>query len=90
MGIKGVIAELRSGRASTRCKDLISVLKELGFDVKKGTRGNHYTFTHSGLPDFHVASFDCGHNKHMKPVYVDKVRKVIAKYEDELEQLLEN
>jgi len=89
LDIKGVIADLRSGRASTRCKDLISLLELLGFDVRKGTKGNHHTYTHKKLLGFSVASFDCGHKKHVKPVYVDKVRKLIAKYEDELERLMD-
>ena len=90
MDIQGVIADLRSGRASTRCKDLIAALESLGFDVKRGKQGNHHTYTHQGLSSFGVANFDCGHKKHMKPVYVDKVRKVIEKYEEELNSLLDD
>jgi predicted RNA binding protein YcfA (HicA-like mRNA interferase family) len=69
-----------------RCRDLIAKLESLGFRIKDAASGNHKTFNHPGLPDFHGASFNCGHGKNseLKPNYPRTVLKILEKYEAEL------
>ena len=72
----------------TRCTDLINWLESAGFKLKKGKRGNHYTFTHDGIDGFTTSDFDCGHGKNSevkKPFITKILNHVIKQYKTELE-----
>lgn len=85
-----VLRKLNERRYSLRCDELIDCLEDLGFVVEASSRGNHHTFTHPGIPDFHGSNFDCGHGKNpqLRAVYVGKVIKTIEKYGDEIGEYL--
>src|SRR5690625_5480057 len=51
---------LRTRKTTMRCQELVELLTRLGFIVRDGRRGGHKIFTHSGLPEFTSASFNCG------------------------------
>lgn len=75
---------------SLRCKDVVSELEKLGFEVRDGKRGGHKVFFHDGLINFHSGSFNCDHGKNpqIKPAYIRKVAKTLKMYEQELKEFL--
>jgi hypothetical protein len=79
----------QSNRA-LRCKDVVSELEKLGFEVRDGKRGGHKVFFHGGLSDFRSGSFNCDHGKNpqIKPAYISKVAKTLKMYEQELKEFL--
>lgn len=87
-----VINALRAAPESQSCADIRAALSKLGFEVQDRQKGNHKTYTHAHLAEvaqFYGASFDCGHGKTLKPVYVRNILKVLVKYELELRTFLE-
>ncbi len=82
---------LSQAGASMRCQELCRHLESLGFEVRSGKRGGHKVITHSGIPGFLSASFNCDHGKNpeIKRPYIIQVVKVLRKYEQELRALLE-
>lgn len=89
MTVSDAIRQLEESIESLRCEKLVRLLKGLGFAVRKGSRGNHWVYSHRELENFHGSNFDCGHgrNRVIKPVYVRKVIKTLTKYREELENL---
>ena len=79
----------QSNRA-LRCKDVVSELEKLGFEVRDGKRGGHKVYVHDGLSEFHSSSFNCDHGKNpqIKPAYLKQVAKVLKTYEQELKEFL--
>lgn len=79
----------RAGGENLRCDDLVRMLEGLGFVVTRGSSGNHYTFTHPSIAEFHGGNFNggSGRNPQLKPVYVRSVLKVLRELEDELRML---
>ncbi len=69
------------------CPEMRRLLENLGFTVKRGSNGNHHTYSHPGLFTFAGGNYDCGHKAHMLPVYPRKVLKVLEEFEDELRAL---
>ncbi|MEX1221780.1 MAG: type II toxin-antitoxin system HicA family toxin [Idiomarina sp.] len=86
---KDTLSLFESGKA-LRCKDVISALEALGFEVRDGKRGGHKIYVHDGLDNFFSGSFNCDHGKNpqIKPSYINKIAKVLKQYEEGLEQLL--
>lgn len=84
-----VIQSLKQRKTNIRCNDLKQVLQQLGFIVREGKRGGHQLFTHPELTDFHGGSFNCDHGKNpqVKPVYVQKIIKVLEQYQEHLTAL---
>lgn len=81
-----VKADLSSRIKGLRCTELVGHLESLGFKVKKGSKGNHHTYSHPDLKSFHGSNFDCGHGKNpiLKPAYVRRAIAVLEEYESEL------
>lgn len=79
------IDELSTGR-SLRCTEMITLLRNLGFDVRDGRKPGHKVITHPELERFTSASFTCGHgrNAQVKPVYIRDIRKLLQKHAEEL------
>lgn len=82
------IDTLKSREATTSCDELVKLLSGLGFDVKRRRSGNHHTLDHPGIPGFTGANFDGGHGKTVKPRYVQEMRKLVKKYEAEINEYL--
>jgi len=87
-----IVKKLRQSKNNYRCSELVSDLETLGFEVRNGRRGGHKIYTHDGIPDFTSGSFNCGHgiNSKIKPVYINQVRKIVERYEEEIIEYLED
>ena len=86
--VSDAIATLKAKELTTTCADLVSTLSALGFEVKRRKSGNHYTLYHDSIQGFTGSDFDGGHGKTVKFVYVQAMRKLIAKYETEITEYL--
>jgi hypothetical protein len=86
--VSEAIDTLKSKEATTSCDELVGLLKGLGFDVKRRKSGNHHTLDHPGIPGFSGAHFDGGHGKTVKTCYVQEMRKLLKKYEAEINEHL--
>lgn len=85
-GVK-VFQKLKSGGA-VRCRDMLSLLEDLGFIVKNRGNAGHKIFYHprfSGLE----GGFDCGHNEHLeiKKCYKNNILKIIEENDELLSQV---
>ena len=58
-----VLANLRSNIVTTKCDILVKLLESLEYKVRKGSAGNHYSYSHPNIKGFHGSNFDCGHGK---------------------------
>ena len=79
-----VVDELKCKKST--CDEIERMLSDLGFSVKRGSSGNHHTYTHPNLADFFGSHYDCGHGKNPvpKPPYFRNILKVLEKYESDL------
>jgi predicted RNA binding protein YcfA (HicA-like mRNA interferase family) len=89
-GYDGALQKLKGAGASMRCKDVVEVLRNLGFKVRDGSKGGHKVITHPGLAGFITDGFDCGHgnNPEVKRPYLTKIIKLLERYEDDLRTFL--
>jgi len=60
------------------------MLEDLGFLVKRGTKGNHHRFNHPKIPEFHGGKFDGGNKPTVKPVYCSDVLKILDEFRSQL------
>ena len=74
---------LREGKGKLRCSEVVEILEGLGFEVRDGRRGGHQVVFHLDLPNFHSASFNCGHGKNpeIKPSYVTNLLRILDLHE---------
>lgn len=79
-----VVAKLKGSQANLSCDEMKELLEALGFVVNKSSSGNHHTYTHPKLNDFHGGSFDGSHKKQMLSIYPRNALKIIRRYEDDL------
>ena len=86
--VSDVIATLKARELTTTCSELVSALSGLGFEVRRRKAGNHHSLDHAGIPGFTGANFDGGHGKTVKACYVQAMRKLISKYELEINEFL--
>jgi hypothetical protein len=86
-----VIRALTQAGASMRCQELGKLLESLGFKVRDGKRGGHKIITHTGIPGFLSASYNCDHGKNpeIKRPYINQIVKILGKYEQDLRTFLE-
>lgn len=77
--ISKTVGDLRSAKASMRCKELTEILTSFGFEMRDGKNAGHKIFVHHGIDLFKSGSFDCGHGKTptVKPVYVGKIITIL-------------
>ncbi|MCY3837737.1 MAG: type II toxin-antitoxin system HicA family toxin [Gammaproteobacteria bacterium] len=89
--VRGAIDRL-STRGNIRCNDMIRLLEGLGFAVRDGKKTGHKVITHPELVNFTSASITCGHgrNPQVKPIYVARMRQLLATHADGLEELKED
>ena len=80
------VKTLQQKRKALRCSDVRSLLTDLGFKVRNGAQGNHKVYSHPGIPHFHGSNYDCGHGSDpvLKSVYIDNIRRVLERYESDL------
>ncbi|MEN5342674.1 type II toxin-antitoxin system HicA family toxin [Achromobacter mucicolens] len=85
--IERIIKEWTSKVNALRCKDVVTVLEDLGFTVRETGNGGHRVFDHGGLPSFAGSNFDGGHgaNAEVKACYIRNILKVMRNYKDELD-----
>lgn len=83
-----ILQDLKARKSSISCSELISYLEFLGFVLRPGKNGNHYTFTHAAIDSFEGGSFDGRHAKDaaIKLPYIVKVIGVLTKYEDAIKK----
>lgn len=88
--VRSALNDLDAAGASLRCKDLISKLRSLGFEVRDGKKQGHKVFSHPGVPAFSASAFTCGHGKNpeIKRVYVRNVARTLRAYEADLTDYL--
>lgn len=88
--VRAAREELEQAVTSLRCRDLVRILRKLGFDVRNGAKQGHKVMTHPGVPSFTSQAFTCGHgrNPEIKPVYVRKVAATLRQFEPELAEYL--
>lgn len=81
-----VLQSFREGGANLRCSEVKRLLEELGFEVHDGKKGNHRTFTHDHVQEFHGGHYDCGHGKdsEVRRCYTRDIIRIIEKYETEI------
>jgi len=85
--VEDALEELKNRKRLITCSTLKKILKDLGFDVRKGKAG-HHQFQHDGLEGFQGGSFNCGHGKFenniLKVPYVTNAANFIKMYKEEL------
>ena len=89
MAVDDAIKSLQAAGANFECDRLIKILGTLGFDIRRGSGGNHYVVHHTQLADFFGSNFACMHGRRpqIRPVYVKKMVSIIETHKDELRQL---
>ena len=89
MDVDGAIAQLKNAKGNYRCSELVRLLESLGFVVDGRRVKHHKQYKHPRLPNFSGANFSCQHGKTplVKPGYINRVRKVLETWKDELEEL---
>ena len=85
--IERALSRLRPGAPEIRCAELVRLLERLGFEVRRGRRGNHRIASHARLLNFRGLSFDCGHGRNavIKRAYVQRVRRTLETFAEELD-----
>lgn len=79
-----VIELLRESPTNISCSVMKKMLEDLGFDVVRGTKGNHHRFKHPKIPTFYGGKFDCGGKPKLKPCYPRDVLTILLDFEEEL------
>ena len=79
-----VVKLLEESPTNITCSAMKKMLEDLGFDVVRGTKGNHHRFKHAKIPAFYGGKFDCGHKPKLKPVYPKEVLAILLEFEDDL------
>lgn len=85
------IRKLSLAGGSMRCSEMARLLRDLGFDVRDGSRGGHKVFVHDHIQGFTSGSYNCDHgrNPEIKRPYIKKVLAILRQYEAELTRYLE-
>jgi hypothetical protein len=79
-----VVELLRESPTNITCSAMKKMLEDLGFEVVRGTKGNHHRFKHPKIPDFHGGKFDCGGKPKLKPFYPRDVLSILLEFREEL------
>ena len=81
---------LTERQTSLRCREVLKVLKDLGFKVKDASGGGHKLYRHPAIHDFFGSNFNCGHNSGdvIKANYIKSMLNVIEQYETEIKEFL--
>ena len=83
-GYDDVVRRLRESPTNISCALMKKMLEDLGFQVIKGSKGNHHGFKHPAIPTFYGGKFDCGHKSALKPCYPRDVLSILVDLESEL------
>ena len=87
--LEDALEVLTSGKGSLRCREVVSILEDLGFEVRRTKKG-HYVYNHPGLDGFWGGSFACPHRSG-DPVlrsYITTIIRSLRQNEVELQDLL--
>lgn len=81
-----IVTKLQESAGNIRCTELRKMLERLGFVVTEGSKGNHRTYRHPGIPSFAGGNYDCGHgpSAQLKKFYIRNVLVTIQQYEEVL------
>jgi len=86
--VQTAIDELKQRKKSITSSELIKILTDLGFNIKKTHKAGHYQVTHLKLKNFYGTSFDSGHGvtrrNYIKAPYILKILRLLEKHEKEL------
>jgi len=76
-----IIQRLKTG-GSIRCREILSLLRSLGFVVLDVKKGGHKVFYHPNFPDL-MDDFDCGHSDgyEIKSPYKRKILRMLEETE---------
>jgi hypothetical protein len=85
-----VVSELRQRKGSIRRNELIVHLESLGFRVKLGSSGKHYSYIHPEFTVFPCGTFNGEHGRDdlVKFTYILDVVRLLRKYESEIRDFL--
>ena len=80
---KGIKAFQKLKGGSIRCREMLTLLGELGFVVCDRGNAGHKIFYHQSLTELR-GRFDCGHNEHsvIKKCYIRNILRMIEESED--------
>lgn len=83
--------QLRDRQKGLKCRELLKIMKELGFEVRDARSGGHKVYDHPHIADFHGGDFNCGHGQGVDvgPRYIGNILKVIDEFEEELRKYLD-
>lgn len=79
-----VVKRLRESPTNITCSEMKKMLEDLGFLVKRGTKGNHHRFNHPKISEFHGGKFDGGNKPTVKPCYSRDVLTILDEFESQL------
>lgn len=85
-----VLSELKTRKNSIKRSTLIKLLKSIGFTVRPGTSGAHFTYTHKAFVVHPGGTFNGEHKKDaiIKLPYILDAIKILTKHETELREFL--
>ena len=84
--VSDAIDLLKAKEASMTGGELMTLLIELGFEVRQGRNGGgHHVVTHDELDGFLSTGYDKSHNKFMLRCYPRNIRSVLKRYQSQLE-----
>ena len=88
--VRQALDRLNPAGRRLRCAELVRLLEDLGFEVRRGRRGNHRVVSHPRLPNFTSMSFDCGHGRdpQVRSSYVRKLRQMVREHAEALGEIL--
>lgn len=89
MTVDQALQLLKERKASLRCREVVQLLTDLGFEVRDAASGGHKVVTHPRLQELHKwpgTNFNCGHNPNheVRSSYIGKLRRVIEDYREDL------
>ncbi len=72
------------------CREMVSLLKGLGFEVFPHSTASHKAFSHLSISGLY-GNFNCGHSRgeNVKPPYKSQIRKIVDENAEELKEFLE-
>ena len=74
---------LSSGKGSIRCKEVKTILENLGFEIESGKVPNHYQFNHPALDGWWGSNFSCPHGggDPVRKGHISKILRVMKEHE---------
>lgn len=85
-----VIADLGKRKGTIKKSEFINILELIGFTVRAGKRGKHYTYSHQAFVVHPGGTFNGEHGKdeNIKVPYILNCIRLMRRYEQELKEYL--